>query len=140
VLRGDPPLPHVWHGHHVLRLIERAAWHDVWLFFDARHAFAGWYVNFQVPVERRHRRLVMCDLELDISVEPDRRWRWKDRDEYRELVERGLVTAAEADAVAADAERVVARIERGHAPFDDSLTGWRPDPAWARPPRWATPP
>lgn len=139
VLRGDPPVPHVWHSLHVLRLIRPGAWHDVWRCFESGGSFAGWYVNFQVPVTRRGERLIMCDLELDIWVEPDRSWRWKDRDEYRDLIERGWVTAAEAAAVAADAERVVPRIEAGDPPFDDGRAGWRPDPAWSRPPRWPTP-
>jgi hypothetical protein len=134
LLRGDPPVPHVWHGRNVLRLITAGDWHDVWVRFDEVGAFAGWYVNFQVPVERRGDRLVMCDLELDILVEPDRSWCWKDRREYDELIEWGLVTAAEAAAIAADGEHVIARIEAGAAPFDDRLTGWRPDPSWSRPP------
>ena len=62
----------------------------------------------------------MCDLELDIWVEPDRSWRWKDRDEYRELIERGLVTAAEAAAVEADAERWWRASSAADPPFDDS--------------------
>jgi hypothetical protein len=138
VLRGDPPVPHVWHSLHVLRLIRPGAWHDVWRCFESDGSFAGWYVNFQVPLKRQGQRLVMCDLELDIWVEPDRSWRWKDRDEYRDLIERGWVTADEAAAVAADAERVVARIEAGDPPFDDERADWRPDPAWSRPPRWPT--
>ena len=130
VLRGDPPLPHVWHSHDVLRLVTPGAWHSVDCFSAEGGRFAGWYVNFQVPIERRGDRFVTCDLELDIWVEPDRSWSWKDRDEYRQLIGLGLVTAAEAAAIEAEAEAVLARVQRASPPFDGSWSGWRPDPAW----------
>jgi Protein of unknown function (DUF402) len=124
------PAPFEWHSHDVLRLTPVGAWHSVDLFFTPGSGFAGWYVNFQAPLERIPSGFVTCDLELDIWVEPDRAWSWKDRVEFEQSVDLGRITSREAAAIESDARRVIARCEAADAPFGDEWIGWRPDAGW----------
>lgn len=127
---GGEARPFTWHSYDVLRLTPWRAWHSVDLFFDPADGFAGWYVNFQTPLRRTAVGFHMCDLELDIWVEPGRSWEWKDREAFGELVEDGHISPAQRGTVESEAERVIERIARASAPFDGSWDGWRPDPSW----------
>jgi hypothetical protein len=126
----SPPRPHRWHSYDVLRLTPVGAWHSVDCFYRQGEGFAGWYVNFQAPIARTAVGFATCDLDLDIWIEPDRSWQWKDRDEFADAVRLGHITDAEAATVEAEAALVIERCERGEAPFDGAWTDWRPDPSW----------
>ena len=68
------------------------------------------------------------DHDLDLWVEPDGSWRWKDEDELEIAVEAGLYTPEQAAAFRAEGERVLEEW-----PFP---TGWeesRPDGAGPKP-------
>ena len=72
----------------VLMLHPPGAAYSVWLFCEPDGAFRGWYVNLEQPRGPLGRRRVAgvdtVDYDLDIVVAPDRRWRWKDEDEFAE--------------------------------------------------------
>ena len=65
---------------------------------------------------------------LDIWVERDGTWRWKDEDELEVALETGFVTPEEAAAIRAEGERVVAEW-----PFPTGWEDWEPDPSWPVP-------
>jgi len=101
--------------------------------------FLCWYVNFQQPLRRTPVGVDTADLCVDIVVEPDGTWSWKDLDEYEHRVRTGVFSVEEVACVAAAADDVIAQIERGDPPFDGSMNDWRPDPAWPvsqLPPDW----
>ena len=79
---------------------------------DWRHL--GWYVNLQAPLVVDGSRFDTMDWALDIVVEPDWEWSWKDEHHL-----------AEADAVRAEGERVVAA-----CPWPTGWEDWRPPPDW----------
>lgn len=93
----------------------------------------GFYVNLQAPMTETATGFETTDLFLDIVVDADLNWRWKDEDELEEAVAVGRITAREAEAVRLEGERVVADIEARRWPFDGSYDNWRPDPAWPLP-------
>ncbi len=95
--------------------------------------FGGWYVNLQEPLRRTPTGFITEDHFLDILVAPDLTWTWKDEDELDLALERGRVTRATAEAIRAEGIRVIDLVERGIFPFDGTLTGCRPDPAWPEP-------
>lgn len=107
--------------------------HSLWLFWRDG-AFAGWYVNLEEPWRRTAVGWDSRDQALDVVVDPDGSWSWKDEDHLAAATARGHYTRKQAAAVLAEGEAVLA--ER---PW---LTGWedrRPDPAWATrqlPPGW----
>jgi len=69
--------------------------------------------------------------KLDIVIEPDPSWRWKDKDELDETVSMGLVT--QAGDVRREGERLIGRLEARRPPFRDGWESWHPDPDWPVP-------
>jgi hypothetical protein len=70
------------------------------------------------------------DLALDVTVELDGTWAWKDEDDFAEAIALGVLSADEAAAVRAEGERVVAVPP---ALLPTGWEDWRPDPAWQLP-------
>ena len=124
-MRGDDPHAHVWRFHHVLWAIPRDEPHMLGLKWDEAWRFVGWYVNLQKPVTVTSLGFDTCDLALDVEVEPDGTWRWKDEDDFGEAQQLGVLDEAAAAAVRAEGERVIA--ER---PWPTGWEDWRPDAAW----------
>jgi predicted RNA-binding protein associated with RNAse of E/G family len=104
------------------------------LFWSDDWRFLGWYVNLQAPVVIRGHRFDTTDWALDIWVEPDGGWEWKDEDHFARIVELGIIDDATAAALRAEGERVIA--ER---PWPTGWEHWRPPPEWGPlvlPPDW----
>lgn len=100
---------------------------------DRTDAFLCWYVNIQTPLRRTAIGFDYMDHTLDIIIEPDGRWFWKDEDELSEAVQRGLFTQAEADGFYAAGNAALARVQAGAPPFNVDWSTWRPDPDWPIP-------
>lgn len=93
-----------------------------------------WYVNFERPPSWRADGWDTMDLALDLIVEPDGRWRWKDEDEYAHCRRLGLVSEAEHAAVERAREEAVDRVARRAGVFaEDPDATWLPDPGWPLP-------
>lgn len=121
-------------GGRLLHLLQPGAAHAIhlwWLAPDWR--FAGWYVNLQEPFRRSPIGFDTLDNMLDIVIEPDRSWHWKDEDEVREAVRLGRVTRQWAAELRREGERVIGRLERNEAPFNAGWETWTPDPEWNLP-------
>jgi Protein of unknown function (DUF402) len=122
---GDSAHDHVWHTHHVLwrtRLGER---HALGLFWNEDWEFRGWYVNLQAPTERHGNRFDSNDLALDITIEPDGSWDWKDEHEFAQTQELGILDAAGAIELRAEGERAIVA-----KPWPTGWEEWRPPPEW----------
>lgn len=122
--------------------------YSVWFFFEPDGAFRNWYVNLERPPVRwddgRLAGVDTVDHDLDIHVDPDRTWRWKDEDEFAgHLRHPDLYWVSDADAVRAAGEQVVKLVEAGQFPFDGTGADFRPPPHWpvpdATPPGWDRP-
>jgi hypothetical protein len=116
-----------------LVLVRPGDWHAVWVSWLPDGTHWGWYVNLQEPFRRTPLGIQTMDLMLDVIVDPDGSWRWKDEDELDEFVAQGAFDSALAGHVRAEALRAVDRALRRDPPFDDSWLRWRPDPAWPHP-------
>jgi predicted RNA-binding protein associated with RNAse of E/G family len=116
-----------------LALMRGGDWHAVWISWLDTGEQWGWYVNLQLPFRRTRLGFETMDLMLDVIVELDRSWRWKDEDELAAFVEHGALDVELAERVREEGLAVARRAERGEPPFDGAWTGWRPDPAWERP-------
>ncbi|MGC4105650.1 MAG: DUF402 domain-containing protein [Thermomicrobiales bacterium] len=121
----------MWQPYHTLSIVPAGAEYDIrYVWHKADWSFVGWYVNLQAPFQRVPTGFDSDDWLLDITVEPDGRWAWKDEDELADAVEVGAVTARFAERVRGVGEAVIRMIETRSWPFDGSLVAWRPDPAW----------
>jgi hypothetical protein len=136
-----------WRGYDVLMLHPAGAAYSVWLFFGAAGEFRNWYVNLERPYVRwaddRAAGIDTVDYDLDLVVEPDRSWRWKDEDEFTAfLAHPEIYWVDDGDAVWQSGWEVVKLIEAGAYPFDGTWCDFRPDPRWsmpAAPPGWDRP-
>lgn len=95
--------------------------------------FGGWYINLQDPIRRTALGVDFLDQHLDVVIDPDYRWRWKDEDEFAAAIEIGLLTRQRAEAVRAEGERVIRRLEAREPPFCDGWEHRQPDPKWRVP-------
>lgn len=135
-LRHDyRPQAGIWQGPGILKFLPPGAEHSVWWFFTDAGDFAGWYVNLEEHGVRwddgEAAGVDIVDQDLDIMVQPDRRWAWKDEDEFTErLAFPGDYWVADEAAVRAEGRRVVRQIEAGEFPFDGTWCDYRPDPSW----------
>jgi hypothetical protein len=119
----------VWHTNRVLRLTTFGRAHSFDLYWrDATDEFRGWYVNLQDPLVRTRFGFDFRDRILDIWIEPDGSWHWKDEDELELALGLGVLTSDEAAALRAEGERVVAE-----CPWPTGWEDWRPDAAWLLP-------
>jgi hypothetical protein len=123
-----------WSGHGVLQLQRPGEMHAVWVFWEGpRRELAGWYVNIQEPFRRTSIGFDTQDLELDIVVEPDGAWSWKDDEQMESWVERGRWTPEEVAAIRAEGTRVTADLEAGRRWWSEDWAAWEPNPAWPVP-------
>ena len=122
-----------WWGTSTIRLISESRWSSVWWFFDSEQRFLSWYVNLEIPRGRTDRTLDRVDGALDVHVNADRSWAWKDEDEADAAVDAGRITREELSRLRAEGERVIGLAESGAFPFDGRWCDFRPDPAWPRP-------
>ena len=123
----------VWRWAELLMIVRHDELRSTWVRWNADREFQGWYVNLQGPLMRTHLGFDIRDHQLDILIDPDRAWRWKDQDELDLAVELGRMTAAQAVDIRAEAAHAVAAIESNVSPYCDGWERWTPDPTWRRP-------
>ena len=108
--------------------------HAVWVFWQGPERELGaWYVNIQEPFRRSSIGFDTQDLELDIVIDPNGSWRWKDDEQLEGWIERGRWTARRSTEIRAEGERVTAELEAGRRWWSDEWAAWEPDPAWPAP-------
>ncbi|MET9882366.1 DUF402 domain-containing protein [Streptomyces sp. NPDC006430] len=122
-----------WFGAGVLKLARPGDPWSVWLFWEHGWRFKSWYVNLEEPRTRWARGVDSVDHFLDISVYPDRTWKWRDEDEFAQAQRSGLMDAAQARRVQDAGRAAVGVIKEWGAPFSDGWQDWRPDPNWRVP-------
>jgi hypothetical protein len=118
------PVETTWSGQGILMLRRPDTQHSLWLFWNPDGTFSRWYVNLE-DWWRDGEGVDAYDHLLDIWAYPDGTWEWKDEADLAESVDAGIFTAAEAAAVRAEGERVLAEW-----PFPTGWEEWRPDPRW----------
>lgn len=125
---------HEWSRARVLYLFAPGVSHAIHLWWLPPHwRFGGWYVNLQEPIRPTRLGFDYMDQMLDVVIDADLSWRWKDEEELEEAVVLGLVTRGQATDIRAEAERVIGRLEARQPPFIDGWERWQPDPAWPIP-------
>lgn len=123
-----------WFGSGVLKLARPGDPWSVWLFWDRGWMFRNWYVNLEEPRTRWSGGVDSEDHFLDISVNPDRSWKWLDEDEFAQAQQVGLMDRGTARRVREAGLAAVEVITGWGSPFRDGWEHWRPDPAWQVPP------
>jgi hypothetical protein len=123
-----------WMRNRLLIFLEPEKYYAPMLFWDdASGEFNCYYINFQLPYRRGPLGFDTLDLDLDIVVEPDGRWEWKDEDEYREGIRLGGIRPEWVQGIQAATPEALERIARRTPPLDGAWLTWRPDPTWELP-------
>ncbi|MEV5887604.1 DUF402 domain-containing protein [Streptomyces sp. NPDC052020] len=122
-----------WFGTGVLKLARPGEPWSVWLFWEPGWRFKNWYVNLEEPLARWSGGVDSEDHFLDISVQPDGRWHWRDEDEFAQAQRDGLMDARLAERVRRAGRSAVEVIRAWGPPFRDGWQDWRPDPSWPVP-------
>jgi len=118
---------------HVLSFSWPNTHYAVLLFFRLDWSPWSWYVNLQEPLRKTRIGFDTLDQELDVIVEFDGSWRWRDEDELAEAIRRGVIPAKEEPRLRGDGKKGVHRILDREPPFDREWNDWRPDPTWPIP-------
>lgn len=130
----DGPRDHVWSKTDVLKIVEPGRGYSIWLMWEENGGpFLQWYVNLQEPFVRTASGIVTWDLSLDIVVDPDRRWAWKDEDDFRRIQTLGWIAPGKAAEIREAGEGVIQMVDRQEEPFREPWPSWRPDRAWSIP-------
>ena len=130
-----------WEGHGVLQLQQPGEMHAVWVFWHGvAREFRGWYVNLQEPFRRERRGFDTQDLELDIVVDLEGGWRYKDDEVLDAWIGRGRWTADEVSAIRREGAAIASELAAGRRWWSDDWATWEPEPGWevpTLPPDWA---
>jgi hypothetical protein len=114
-----------WDGAGLTIVARDGSAYAVWIFTHEDGMFRGWYVNLEQPWTRTDVGFDTRDHTLDIVIDPDGEWHWKDEDELEAAVDQGHHLREEADAIRAEGERVLA-----DWPFPTGWEDWRPPAEW----------
>lgn len=116
-----------------LVLMRAGDWHALWVSWLDHGEHWGWYVNLQEPYRRTAKGFETMDLALDVVIDPDRTWHWKDEEELEAFVSEGVFDGVLAERIRDEGLLVAHRAERNEPPFSDPWPSWRPDPMWRMP-------
>lgn len=123
----------VWRWAELLIIVRPGENRATWVRWSADGVFQGWYVNLQSMLTRTWLGFDFRDHQLDVIVDPDRSWKWKDRDELDLAVSQGRMTPVAGRAVLNEGKRAVDEIEGPGGLYAEGWENWRPDAKLARP-------
>jgi hypothetical protein len=100
---------------------------------DLPREFMGWYVNLEAPFVRTAIGVDTSDNNLDILVDPDLSWEWKDEEYTQHWEDMGVFTPEDTAGFYAAGTDVIALVEGRRFPFDGALQDFQPPPHWGMP-------
>jgi protein associated with RNAse G/E len=125
---------YIWQTNRLLLFFEPEKYYSTVLFWNHQSdQFRCYYINFQLPFKRNEFAVDTLDLDLDIVIDPDLSYEWKDTDDYQKAIEYGLLTTEMINGIEAAKREIFENLETRRYPFDGSWLDWKPDPAWQPP-------
>jgi len=123
-----------WRTNRLLILLQPEKYYaSMYFWHHERNEFLCYYVNFQLPFKRTAIGFDTLDLELDIVVEPNYSWQWKDADDYRNGIERGVLISNWIQGIEEAKQEIFTKLEKRQYPFNRYWLNWMPDPNWSPP-------
>lgn len=128
-----------WFGHGVVMQFPIEKPWSVWWFFHDDGSFDGWYGNLETPKVRWElpdgsRGLDTSDRELDVDMDADGAWRWKDEEPFAAKAGlEGYWAVDQLPDIRADGEGLIGMLARRDPPFDGRYTDFIPAPVWPLP-------
>jgi protein associated with RNAse G/E len=123
-----------WRTNRLLLLMEPEKYYSTILFWNHEsNEFLCYYINFQLPFQRRESAIDTLDLDLDLVIRPDFSYEWKDMDDYQKAIENEIIFPEWISGIETAKQDVLERWEKRRYPFDGSWLAWMPDPDWSPP-------
>ncbi len=123
-----------WHTNRVLSIIEPEKYYSIMHFWNhANGEFLGYYINFQLPFKRSHCGIDTLDLDLDIDIQPNLTFRWKDEDDYQKAIDHGIIFPEWVQGIEDAKQEIFTNLEKREYPFNGYWLNWMPDPKWSPP-------
>ncbi len=123
-----------WHTNRLLLLLEPQKYYETIYFWDeASNEFACYYINFELPFQRSHCGIDTMDLELDLIIEPDMSWKWKDEQDYQKAIDHGIIPAEWLREIETAKGEILEKLAKREYPLNGSWLDWKPATAWAPP-------
>ena len=114
--------------------LEPGKYYSCFLIWDqTTDLFSCYYINFQLPYWRSRCGFETLDLDLDIVIDPEFNWKWKDEEEYREGIHEGGIQDEWVKGVEQAQAEVFNRIHKRRYPLDGTWLQWRPERTWVPP-------
>lgn len=125
---------YLWRNNRLLLLLEPEKYYSIMHFWDhASDEFLCYYVNFQLPFKRSHYAVDTLDLDLDLIVNPDLSFEWKDEDDYQKAIDHGVIFPEWIRGIEDAQREIFDKLERRQYPFDGTRLNWMPEPNWSPP-------
>jgi len=125
---------YTWKTNRLLLIFEPEKYYSIILFWnDKSNEFLCYYINFQLPFQRNHCAVDTLDLDLDLVINPDFTYEWKDVEDYQKAIEHGIILPEWTRQIDAATAEVLNKLEKRQYPFDGSWLDWMPDSNWSPP-------
>ena len=123
-----------WRTHPILILLQPEKFYSTILFWNVEsNEFLCHYINFQLPFQRKSAVVDTLDLDLDLIINPDYTYEWKDIDDYQKAIAHGGILPEWIQGIEDAKPEVFDMLNRRQYPFDGSWLDWLPNPAWSPP-------
>lgn len=123
-----------WHTNRLLFLVEPEKYYSTIFFWNhTSNEFLCYYINFQLPCQRKHCGIDTLDLDIDLVIHPDFSFTWKDLDDYKTAIDHGVIFPEWIQGIEAAKPEILEKLEKHQYPFDGAWLNWMPDPRWSPP-------
>jgi hypothetical protein len=72
-------------------------------------------------------------LDLDLIINPDFSFEWKDLGDYQKAIDNGIIFPEWTLEIDEAVKEILDRLEKRQYPYDESWLNWLPDPSWSPP-------
>ena len=125
---------YAWRTNRLLILLEPDTYYSTMFFWRAdSNDFLLYYINFQLPFQRSHCGIDTLDLDLDLIINPDFSFRWKDEDDYQKAIDHEVIMPEWTQEIEIAKKEIFNKLEKRQYPYDGSWLNWMPDPGWLPP-------
>jgi protein associated with RNAse G/E len=125
---------YLWRTNRLLLLIEPQKYYSTIYFWNGdSNEFLCYYINFQLPFQRSHCGIDTLDLDLDLIINPDFSYEWKDVEDYQKAIEEQLIFPEWTKEIDIAKKEILDKLEERQYPYDGSWLNWTPDPSWTPP-------
>ena len=125
---------YLWRTNRLLILLEPEKYYSTMYFWrDDSNEFLCYYINFQLPFQLSHRGVDTLDLDLDLIINPDFGYKWKDEEDYQKAIDNGVIIPEWTREIERAKKEVLDKLEKHQYPYDGSWLNWMPNPNWSPP-------